>query len=248
MKRDPTCMSYWFPKLQATGVPVPQTHIIELERGLSLDSEDPEHSSSSEFLKQLYADIDACATSLGGYPVFLRTGHTSGKHQWKGTCFLQGKGNIESHVYRLWEHSECASIIGLPTCVWVVREMLKTQSPFTAFGGFPVTKERRYFIKDGEICGHHPYWVPEAVKDNTRFVCWEEALDKLNFQSASEMIELRALTQRVAMGFDGGAWSVDWLWTEDRGWVCIDMAEAHKSFIWREHPTAPKCAFEGERL
>ncbi len=253
MRDEKCCLSYWFPKLQATGVPVPQTHIIQLEKGIWFaDCEDddgasPECKAMFDQVPQLCSDIAACADSLGGYPIFLRSGQTSGKHSWRHTCFVPSKEMIEKHVYGIWEFSEMVDICGLPTHVWAVREMLKVESPFTAFSGFPVTKERRYFFKNGEVVGHHGYWPPEAIEDNTDDPDWMSKLHVLNFETNNEIAELTALTKTVARAFDG-AWSLDWLWTTDRGWVAIDMAEAHRSFIWREHPTAPKCVFEGDQI
>ncbi len=252
MRDEKCCLSYWFPRLQESGVPVPQTHIIKLPKSIWFAcgediSDSPECQAMVDQVPQLCKDIAACADALGGYPVFLRTGQTSGKHSWKNTCFLPGRQAIDKHVFDIWEYSEMVDMIGLATNVWVVREMLKVASPFTAFSGFPVTKERRYFIKDGEIAGHQPYWPPHAVKGHTAFVGWEEKLDELNFQSDAEVAKLSDLTRQVAKEFDG-AWSIDWLCTQDRGWVCIDMAEAHRSFVWKEHPTAPKCEFEGAQI
>lgn len=253
MRNANCCLSFWFPMLKATGVPVPKTEIISLNQGLwfndgSEEMEDPgEAEARRKNIDDLCSMIGFAAEGLGGYPVFLRTGQTSGKHSWVNTCFLSDPLKIRDHVYEIWEYSECADIIGLDTSVWAVREMLKTSAPFTAFNGFPVTKERRYFFKDGAVCGFHPYWPPVAVEEHVGFKDWRAELDKLNFQSSEEMKELHDLTTKVAKAFPG-AWSLDWLWTTDRGWVAIDMAEAHRSFIWREHPTAPKVEFEGAQI
>ncbi len=37
-----------------------------------------------------------------------------------------------------------------------------------------------------------------------------------------------------------GDWSIDWLWTTDRGWVLTDMAVAEQSFHWLDCEYCPK--------
>lgn len=63
-------------------------------------------------------------------------------------------------------------------------------------------------------------------------------LAPLNHESPAEVAELTALSEQVAAVVPG-AWSVDWLYSPGRGWVCIDMAHAERSFVWSEYPTAP---------
>lgn len=232
MSEDRTCLSWWFPRVQDAGLPVPATEIVRYDGGdldLLVDGEMP--SGFEKLVAQLVAAGDRL-----GWPAFLRTGHGSGKHDWAETCHVPGPENMGRHVCALVEWSSMVDLFGLPLDVWVVREMLAVAAPFTAFNGMPVTSERRWWINEGAVVGHHPYWLPEALRGAPKG--FEAALATLNFESTAETDELRALSARVAAALPG-AWSVDWLRTADGRWVLIDMADAARSWCWEEHPSAP---------
>lgn len=225
-------LTEWYPRLLAAGIPTPRTEIVctALDLNLLLDGATP--PGYKAFLDHLRA-----AGERIGYPLFLRTGYGSGKHDWRRTCWVPKAEALNQHVFALVEWSQLVDLFGLPTSTWVLRELLPTQAAFTAFEGFPVTRERRYWIVDGTVVGHHPYWPPETIEAPS-VPDWRERLERLNVEAAEEVAELTALSTRVAAAVPG-AWSVDWLWVPQRGWLCIDMAWAEASFCWREHPTAP---------
>jgi len=223
----------WYPLLLAADIPTPRTVIISTELDLTplLDGESP--AGYEAFL----ATLQQAASSIG-YPLFMRTGYGSGKHDWLRTCLLTDPEDLDQHVFALVEWSHLVDFMGLPTDTWVVRELLPTEAAFTAFRGMPITKERRYWIKDGKVIGYHPYFPPDAI-DNPSVPDWRARLEKLNEMSLAEVNELTALSERVATAVSGD-WSVDWLWVPNRGWLCIDMAHAEESFCWHAYPTAPK--------
>ena len=225
-------LAEWYPLLVAAGIPTPATLIVRTELDLTplLDGEEPE--GFSDFLAEL-----AAAAETIGYPLFLRTGYGSGKHEWRDTCFVPAPADLGQHVFALLEWSNLVDLFGLPTGTWVVRELLPTEAAFTAFGGMPITRERRYFVEDGQILGFTPYWPPEAIVAPS-VPDWRERLDAINQMSDGEIAELSALAIRVSAAVPG-AWSVDFLWVPDRGWLAIDMAHAEASFCWAEHPNAP---------
>lgn len=82
------CISYWYPKLVEAGVPTPRTTIITTKLSF-YDFLDKQGCSNdlradfADFISELRAAADAT-----GYPVFLRTGHGSGKHNWEHTCLI----------------------------------------------------------------------------------------------------------------------------------------------------------------
>src|SRR4051812_17410817 len=82
---DRNDLAYWFPRLEATGVPVPRTAIVTTDLDLSLVFE---AGDTPEGFRNFLAHLTLAADALG-YPAFLRTGHTSGKHDWPRTCFLR---------------------------------------------------------------------------------------------------------------------------------------------------------------
>lgn len=225
-------LAEWYPLLVAAGIPTPATTIVTTELDLTamLDGVAPE--GYGNFLAKLRAAADTL-----GYPVFLRTGFGSGKHDWRRTCFVPTGADLDQHVFALVEWSNVVDLFGLPTSTWVVREMLPTVAAFTAFEGMPVTRERRYFVEDGQIRGYHPYWPPATIVAPS-VSDWRKRLAALNEMAPAEIEELSKLALRVSAAVPG-AWSVDFLWVPDRGWLCIDMAHAEASFVWARHPNAP---------
>ena len=227
---DKTCLSYWYPILEASGTPTPKTVIIPALIDLSplLDGETPDG-----FDGLVAAVRSACADV--GYPAFLRTGFGSGKHSWNETCFVRNEIGVPSHIAALVEWGACVDMLGLPTSVWAVREFLRLRHSFTAFDGMPVADEYRFFVRDGAIQCAHPYWPPDSIRDPSSSE-WRERLAAHN--DAPIPVELTALVERHAKAFDG-AWSFDWACTKDGRWVAIDMADAARSFHWPGCEHAP---------
>lgn len=221
---DRNDLAFWFHKLQATGVPVPRTIVV--------------HTDGPIALTTLVEQLERSALSLGGFPVFLRTGHGSAKHDWRDTCCVLEGERLRYHVLRLIEWSESVDMIGLSTQTWVVREMLPLVTAFHAFPGLmPINKERRYFIENGRVLCHHFYWPAAAIYgadcDN-----WQSLLDALNEETPNETRMLTAMSERVSRAFDG-AWSLDWAATTDGRWLAIDMADAARSWHAEDCPNSP---------
>jgi hypothetical protein len=239
-------LAEWYPLIRHLA-PTPLTTIIPSPDLVILGyGKDPhagavekaEFAAAEKAMRALAKQIKAAAAAYG-YPFFLRTGHTSGKHDWDLTCHVPSAGTIPAHIRALCQSSAEADIMGLPCDVWVVREMLETVPAFFAFRGLPITRERRFFVHDGQVTGWQPYWPPDAIREPTH-PDWRGKLDYINAPiKSSEAAELTGLTERVGAVLPG-YWSVDWLWTVGRGWVLTDMAWAERSFVWKECPTAPK--------
>lgn len=235
--RDKNCLSYWFPKLQATGVSVPRTLIVNLpwslrEAFFQVFDGKPAHPDTKPFLEELGNVCDRI-----GYPAFLRTGQGSGKHEWKHTCFLEKRADLESHVYGLINWSECVDFMGLDWHTWAVREMLPTEPicVLPRYGDFPLVPEMRCFIGRGNILCVHPYWPTEAIERGLRAkpANFAEIVSKCQEFDVSEYLPI---AQKVADAFDGDEeWSVDILPTK-RGLYVTDMAIKARSFHWPDCP------------
>jgi len=235
---DTNCLSYWFPLLVEAGLPLPSTLVAQTDVTLLelLDGKTPDGWQS--FRDSLHDAI----MEIGGYPIFLRTGHTSGKHRWRNTCYLSSPEFILQHVVNLVEVSECAGIIGLPCDVWVVRELLPTEPicKLPRYCGMPLCREFRCFARGGEVLCMHPYWPYQAVLKGT-IECgrpmpkglhgkWQE-MCRL---SPPDLHAIHSIAQRASQVVEG-EWSVDILWTS-RGWYLIDMALAEDSWHWLDCP------------
>ncbi len=246
------CMSYWFPRLENTGVPVPKTWFadagVDWFRMMNF-AEGPKHQAAVDEAERIIADLTVGLQKgvpyIGSYPVFLRTGHFSGKHEWNKACYLPSNDQVDQHIRQLVFMSEMFGSFGeLPYKMWAVRELLptKTVAVLPGYGDFPLAREVRAFISDGEIVCSHPYWPSAAIKNSLTPRRLEPAEVEILAYRANEfaaMVDPAASrhlwepqVREVAREFKGdGSWSVDVLETE-RGWYITDMAEALRSWHW----------------
>ncbi len=234
MVENPFCISYWFPKLQTIGVPVPRTIIESAPSGLVGICEGENVKGFGEFINRIAKAADAI-----GYPCFLRSGTTSHKHGWKDSCYISKKEDIVSHVANITEFCAIADMIGLPDDTWAIREFLDLKTAFKAFyGDMPINCERRYFIKDGQVICHHPYWPYEAFDAEKKLPSdWKKQLDLLNHESKEEIKLLTELSELISKEFSG-YWSLDWALANNGTWYAIDMALGERSYHW------PDCSKE----
>lgn len=229
---DKTALSYWFPLIEAAGLPAPKTLITTMPREAmeaifpAFDGLEPK----AEHLTAHLAFVDKLI-EMGrevGFPCFLRTDHTSGKHEWERTCYVNSEADMRNHVFSIIEYSEMCSLVGVPWGTWVVREFLPTMPLGTCpnYGNMPLCREFRFFVGDGEVRCWHPYWPLESLEQGGADT---SLFDRLS-AAPEDYKSLHELAHRTARALEG-SWSVDILETK-RGWYVTDMAEAHKSFHW----------------
>ena len=233
MSENRTCMSFWFPKIAAAGIRVPLTKMLimpkEAQRDLYSIFDGAQPKGVAE---PFFAELAAAASEIG-YPCFLRTGLTSGKHEWDRCCYLTDRAQIKRHVVALIEHSEVVDFIGLDWSVWAVREFLPT-TPLAVcphYGNMPVCREFRFFVEDNRVACFHPYWPMESLEQGGIEDAERVYRDLCAVGDSAPLIEIA----QAAGAAVGGAWSVDLLETK-RGWYVTDMAEADKSFHWGACP------------
>lgn len=252
---DKNCLSYWFPLLRDSGLPVPKTVVSTTDIYLYelLDGKIPKGWEA--FLTGLRG-----AGEWVGYPLFLRTGWGSGKHHWESTCYVKDEASLPHHVYALVEWSECAGPLGLPYHVWAVREMLPTNPVLTLpnYKNMPLCREFRCFTRDGRLLCLHPYWPWKAVLEGFSHPIpnscvrkyggvditghrqlpdnLEQIWSELCNISEHEHNEVGQLAQSAGKAVGSGYWSVDILETS-RGWFITDMAVGEESYHWPGCPT-----------
>jgi hypothetical protein len=222
----PNCLSTWFPRLVEIGVKVPRTEIVRLPSDLLLWTFGEKVENFAQCMDMIRAACDKI-----GYPCFLRTGQTSVKHDWEKTCLITADCDLPRHVYTIAEYGAIAD--DLPADVWAARELLPTKPAFTAFHGhMPITREFRFFIKDGVIEHWQPYWPPGAIEGMRPSVeNWRELLAEMNCITPEEYATLSAESERIGRRI-GGFWSIDWLQTANGDWYCTDMALGAQSYRW----------------
>jgi len=236
-----TSLCYWYPRIRGE-LPTPKTEIVPLVEG-DLDTLFGALDGKKiplEFENRIFAGAEHFQ-----YPLFLRTDFTSGKHDFENTCFVRSKEQIISHALALFEDTLCKDLdIG----AYVFREFLPLESRFSAFRGLPIAKERRYFVEDGRVLCHHPYWPEDAIRGEVirKGDGWKAILEELNTEIPKE-IELLSSMAATFSNLVPGAWSVDFAKTTyvapQRSWMLIDAAEAFRSW----HPSNCVVAFGEEK-
>jgi hypothetical protein len=224
----------------AAGVPVPKTEIVRLPddwHRLSRYLDGPD-GDIPEWGDRVFAQVREAADRVGPYPVFLRTGQGSGKHDWGRCCFVGHPDDIIARVIGLVEWSCMVDFMGLRYDVFAAREMLPVEpvAVLSRYNGMPLVAEVRGFVSNGEAQCLHPYWPTGSIRQGMGDVPadFDDIVARSRPTPEEIAAHVRPLLDRVAAAFAGdGAWSVDVLKTR-AGWFVTDMAEAERSFHWPE--------------
>lgn len=243
---DKTAMHYWLPQLMLAQLPTPRTMALTMSTDAQrcvwagFDGEVGDDASRAAF-DEFIAGLAKAVVEIG-FPCFLRTGHTSGKHNWNETCYIASPKLelLAAQVRNIAEYSELAGMMGLPWSEWYARKLLPTikYGVCPRFGGMPVAREFRVFVDGPEVVCIHPYW-PECALIQGGWQpsadAWPktipDAMEALSAISRNDEFMLRRLASRAGTAC-GGAWSVDLCECDGHVWYITDMAEADKSFHW----------------
>ncbi len=217
-------ITFWYPRLFRLGFPTPKTIIIHTNVDLETFSNNP--NFRPEGFTEFLAEIESAIKKIG-LPAFLRTGYTSNKHDWKRSCFISDLKNIKGHIFNLAEFSAMATIDRFMPCdFWAVREFIKTKKYFSYFSGeMPITKERRFFVRNGKVECQHSYWSKEAFKEDIDKKKFEE-LSTLSKEDEKIIFQMAKYISNVFTGY----WSCDFLKAESGDWYLTDMAIGERSY------------------
>lgn len=210
---EQSSMLYWWEKVKNLPIPKPRTIIVPFK--------DP--GKDFQRLKEAARKI--------GYPIFLRTDHTSGKHYFYKTCYVPSEDELVYHVNELLEFSDMAGIIGLPVNAFVVREYIELDWRFRAFLGLPIAPEYRFLVRDGKVERYFPYWPKSAIKffRDDGPSNWEMLLEQMYEETKGDIPLLSKYALLVAKAVEG-FWSVDFAKARDGTWYLIDMARGEVSW------------------
>jgi hypothetical protein len=254
-KRPGISLEQWYP-LVVGKVPTPVTKIVLAPRDMQpiedTYASDEDIASWRFDFQRVCADIAEAALSIG-WPFFLRTGLTSCKHDWERTCYVPNREAILPHVLNLITGSAEIDLsfldahLGLPSDVFVVRELLTVDPMFFAFRHMPITREFRFWVNGGAVLGWQPYWPPEAIEESAPLETpeWRSRLARASKLNPHEHAALSRQSELVS-SLVPGAWSVDWLQARNGRWYLTDMAHAERSWLYESFPNAPKPAMVGQ--
>lgn len=224
---DENSMMIWYPLIKKLDIPQPKTEMYIF----------PEEDLNFLYDEKFKLNMERIKIEVNkiGYPLFVRTDLASGKHNWKKACYVEKEEDLKEHIIEIIEFNLLADLMGLPFKSLFFREFIPMDSRFNAFWGeMPVNPERRYFIKDGKIQCHHPYWIEEAIEEGTDKEKlpnnWKELCRELNTETKEEIKLLSKYTKIVTKIFNKGYWSVDFCRAKDGRWILIDMAKGDRSW------------------
>ena len=221
---DKNSTLYWYPKVENLPVPQPRTETYVIpEQVLRRLKEENMENLDLDAVNDVAEKID--------YPVFCRTDQASEKHFWDMASYIPKRKNLKRHLFEIIAHNLEADMLGLDFKALVFREYIPMDSKFTAFyGHMPINPERRYFVDEGEVICHHPYWGGDAIEEPS-VENWESLLEEMSTESEQEVELLTSYARTIGEQFIGdGAWSVDFCKAKDGRWIFIDMALAEESF------------------
>lgn len=229
-----TSMLYWWPLTRELDIPQPKTEIA-IQKEIKDWFPILDHGLNKED-----KEIVLQKASLIGYPLFMRTDHSSAKHDFTRTCFVPDSASLFQNIFNLFETNYCHNLY--PEAL-ILREYIELDWKFKAFQDLPIAPERRYFISDGEVICHHPYWSESAIEFYTHNISesyparlyWHETLSDMNTESKEEIALLKGRAQKIAMVLEG-EFSVDFAKGKNGHWYFIDAASAIQSW----HPDETK--------
>ena len=232
-----TSMLHWWPRVVDIDIPMPRTEIIPL----SIETVREWWEKEGVLPEEVVARLEAAINRLG-FPVFLRTDFMSAKFAHEFRSVIRDKTDIKGAAMDLSDaHSEGFGT-STPQAL-VVREHLDLVSSFKSRSGRPITAERRYFVRDGRLECHHPYWIEDAIArdhymDHGLPQNWKELLARMNEESE----EVGILTEhagKLAAALEGW-WSLDFAKATDGKWYFIDAAKGAVSWHLAECQHEPE--------
>ena len=219
----------WLPKITYDGLPVPRTEIVLYNHR---DIVNMLEGRKSETYDKLIKQIGETANYIG-YPSFVRTDLASAKHDGEKSYLIRRAEDVVNVICKTVEDNELKFWMGdeIPKA-FLVREFLKLDAPFKAFGGLPISREWRYFANENGVICYHPYWPEDAIEfygENKEPDNWKEMLAELHKEKNADTLEKMAIQ---AAKVCGGNCSVDFAMDETGKWWLIDMAQANRSWHW----------------
>jgi len=233
-------MLCWYPLVEHI-IPTPKTTIIPLQEIESID----------KFLAPLYEGtvkdremkrlLALAEKEITHYPIFLRSDQTSHKHDWNNSCYIKNAQSLAKGIANIFEFTLMTETLGFNAII--LREFLELPHDFHAFNGMPISKEFRYFIKNGEVLCRHPYWFPNCMR-HADTKDWLTKLKKLQTLTPETQTILDEYALKISRAVEplkapDNFWSVDFCIVAGQGWMMTDMALGNDSYHYGTCKNAP---------
>jgi hypothetical protein len=176
---------------------------------------------------RLYDSLKPAIEQIG-LPAFIRTDFSSAKHGGPKAYLITDPEDYNRQLGETLEYTALKTMFSKnkPSAI-LVREFLKLEHKFTAFGGLPISNEWRYFSDGEKILCKHPYWPKEALESYAKDPEWQSKLDSYVGTDTMDNLIINAAKIQCE-----NIWSVDIAKDENGKWWLTDMATAANSYHW----------------
>lgn len=223
---DHDSLLYWYPKIVGM-IPTPHTEWVDVAdwRILCGVIDGDLEKKFEPYLPQVLATAKRV-----GYPLFMRTDLGSAKHEWDNTCFVPDEAGLLRNLGSLLDNTFACDMC---STALVFRQFIHMESRFTAFRGLPISKEFRFFIRDGEVLCKHFYWPEDAIDfwgDYKAPKKWRSMLRSTARLQGNDKTRLMDYAGRIAKEALTGFWSLDFCKAKNGVWYFIDAAQGDCSW------------------
>lgn len=246
IRESPNNFSFWFPKVEGCGIPVPRSIIVrlpdEVVRSLFLEREGDD-DRITEFVRNTVLP----AIPKDWHPVFIKNGCFSDKFDFRYCCIQPTLHRLVTSIETINQDALCFDTGG--EAELVIREYLPVDRRvgeeddipcYSIYNGMPLRPEIRVFYDFGRKKSLYAvnYWDWDYCHDR---ICERDCTDALAYEAAYPAIEkffkangpkaMELVEEHFRTVGMKGIWSVDLMWHDGRFWL-IDMAVACMSAYW----------------
>lgn len=159
-------MLYWYPRLKKiNNIKTPKSMFVLIDKDdeyIFRDFTDEKFEIFWTKYQNKFYDI----LELFQYPVFIKTDYNSYSDQWKNTCCVISENVLKKNIKNIILKNNLVDKTQLPINAFAIREIIPFYSTFIFFDGDePISKDRWYFINNGQVVCHHTYWIDRYFKN-----------------------------------------------------------------------------------
>lgn len=243
IRRNPNNFSFWFPKIENCGIPVPKSVIIQLPDDI-IQSLFLEREGDDDRITDFVRNTVLPAIPEDWHPVFIKNGCFSNKFDFRYCCIQPTLHRLVTSIEQINMDALCMDTDGESELV--IREFLTPYhydddelgiKMYSIYNGMPLRPEIRVFYDFDRKKSLYAvnYWDWDYCHDR---ICERDCTDALAYEAAYPDLD-RFCKQNCGKAMElldkhlkdvdlPGIWSVDLMWHEGQFWL-IDMAVGHKS-------------------